>query len=352
MKKKRWFEIFSVIILIVIIYSFIMIRNLNTTRYGNVDTIFGIMSKIEILFNPTSFKNKTVCEIRVALHRLTTIYSSKPISFSNIKNVNVKTATSQVPIRIYTPNNNINLPLIIYSHGGSWISGDIDEYDNICRKLSKKTKAIVVSVNYCLAPENPFPAGLNDVYSVLLWIYRNAKSIHGNSTQICVAGDSAGANLSAVISQMARDKVGPHIISQVLIYPSTNIYELNTNSWAYFGMEYNLTKENSNKFISLYIAKLEDRKNEYASPLLTKDFKNLPNTLIITAQFDPLRDEGESYGDKLKQAGVNVRCTRYNGVTHGFVSMDRITKKSDMAINEISTYLRGQFNKNKISTFK
>lgn len=351
MKKKRGLDIFLIIFLTIVIYAFIMIKVINTTSYGNVDTIFGVMSKIEILFNPTSLKNKTVSEIRVTLHRLTTIYSSKPIYFSNIKNINIKTATSHVPVRIYTPNDSKNSPLIIYSHGGSWISGDIDEYDNICRKLSKKTKAIVVSVNYCLAPEHPFPAGLNDVYSVLQWVYSNAKDINGDTTRICVAGDSAGANLSAVISQMSRDKVGPHILTQVLIYPSTNIYELNTNSWSYFGMDYNLTRENSDKFISLYIPLLADRKNEYASPLLTKNFKGLPNTLIITAQFDPLRDEGESYGNKLKEAGVNVRSTRYNGVTHGFVSMDRITRKSDLAINEISIYLQGQFNKNRNKNF-
>ncbi|MCB2292856.1 alpha/beta hydrolase [Clostridium algoriphilum] len=352
MKKKRGFKIFSVLAVIVIVYSSIMIHNLNTTSYGKVDTLFGIMSKIQVFIYPVTFKNKTISEIRIALHKVSTIYSSNPIVFSNIKNINIKTTTSQVPVRIYTPNNSINSPIIIYSHGGSWISGTIDEYDNVCRKISKKSNAIVVSINYCLAPENPFPAGLNDVYSVLQWISKNAKSINGDSNRICVAGDSAGANLSAVVSQIARDKGGPHIISQVLIYPSTNIYELNTKSWAYFGMDYNLTRENTNKFISLYIPKLEDRKNENASPLLTKNFKNLPNALIITAQFDPLRDEGESYGNKLKEAGVDVRSTRYNGVTHGFISMDRITKKSDLAINEISTYLRGQFNKNKTSSLK
>ena len=146
----------------------------------------------------------------------------------------------------------------------AWISGTIDDYDNICRKLSKNSKAIVVSVNYRLAPENPFPAGLNDVYNVLQWVYKNAKSINGDSSLICVAGDSAGGNLSAVVSQMARDKAGPHITSLVLIYPSTNIYKLNTKSWSYFGMDYDFTRENSEKFISLYTPKLEDRKNKYA----------------------------------------------------------------------------------------
>jgi acetyl esterase len=259
--------------------------------------------------------------------------------------MDIKTDSNQVPVRIYTPDDGNEFPLIIYSHGGSWISGNIDEYDNICRKISKKSNAIVVSVNYRLAPEDPFPAGLNDVYNVLQWVYKNAESINGDASRICVVGDSAGANLSAVVSQMAREKGGPHITSQVLIYPSTNIYKLNTKSWSYFGMDYNLTRENSNKFISLYTPKLEDRKNAYASPLLAGNFRDLPDTLIITAEFDPLRDEGEDYGNKLKDAGVNVTVTRYKGVTHGFVSMEKITKKDDEALNEISTYLQKQLNK-------
>jgi len=113
-------------------------------------------------------------------------------------------------------------------------------------------------------------------------------------------------------------------------------------------MDYNLTKENSEKFISLYTPKLEDRKNKYASPLLSENFKGLPNTLLITAELDPLRDECEAYANKLKAAGVNVISTRYTGVTHGFITMDKITKKSDEAINEISTYLQNQFNKKQV----
>jgi acetyl esterase len=197
--------------------------------------------------------------------------------------MNIKLDSNQVLVRIYTPDNGDNLPLTIYAHGGSFISGSLDEYDNVCRKLSKNSNSIVVSVNYRLAPENPFPAGLNDVYNVLQWVYKNAKDINGDSSRICVAGDSAGGNISAAVSQMARDKGGPHITSLVLIYPSTNIYQLNTKSWTYFGMNYDLTKENSEKVISLYAPNLNVRKSAYASPLLSETFKDLPDTLIITA---------------------------------------------------------------------
>lgn len=346
--KKKIFLFFSVLLAIIIIGRFFIIKNLTTTSYGKLDTIFGVISKIDKYFNPNSLKEKSIYEIRIALHNATTKWNPRSISFSNIKNMDIKTEFNQVPVRIYTPDNGDNFPLIIYSHGGSFISGSIDDVDNICRKLSKDSKAIVVSVNYRLAPENPFPAGLNDIYNVLQWVYSNAKSINGDSSRICVVGDSAGGNLSAAISQMARDKVGPHIISQVLIYPSTNIYKLNTKSWSYFGMDYNLTRENSEKFISLYTPRLEDRKNEYASPFLSENFKGLPDTLIITAELDPLRDEGEDYGRKLKGAGVDVITTRYEGVAHGFISMGRITKKADNALNDISAYLLIQFNKSQI----
>lgn len=345
MKKKRMFWIFSVFVLIAIISGSLIIKSLITTSYGKLDIIFGVMTKIEKYFNPISLKGKSTYEMRAALHKDTTKWSSKPINFSNIKNMDIKTSSNQVPVRIYTPDNGNNFPLIIYSHGGSWIGGNLDDYDNICRKLSKKSKAIVVSVNYRLAPENPFPAGLNDVYNVLLWVYKNAKSINGDSSRICVAGDSAGGNLSAAVSQMARDKAGPHITSEVLIYPSTNIYKLDTKSWSYFGMNYNPTRENSEIVLSLYTPRLEDRKSNYASPLLSKNFKGLPDTLIITAEFDPLRDESEAYGNKLKDAGVDVISTRYKGVSHGFVSMDNITEKADQALNEISTYLQREFDK-------
>lgn len=352
MKNKRILWFFSAVVLVVILCGYLIIKDLTTTSYGKLDSIFGVMSKIDKYFNPISLKGKSISEVRVVLDKDATKWNSKPISFSNIKNIDIKTASNQVPVRIYTPDNGNKLPLIIYSHGGSWIAGNLDDYDNVCRKLSKYSKAIVVSVDYRLAPEDPFPAGLNDVYNVLQWVYKNAKNINGDSSQICVAGDSAGSNLSAAVSQMARDNAGPPITCQVLIYPSTNIYKLNTKSWSYFGMDYNLTKENSEKFISLYTPRLEDRKNPYASPLLSTNFKDLPNTLIITAEFDPLRDEGEAYGTKLKDAGVNVISTRYKGVTHGFITMDKITRKAAEAINEISIYLQNQFKEKKVIYLK
>jgi acetyl esterase len=284
------------------------------------------------------------------LHKKTIKFTLKPSPFVTTKNIDIKTESNDIPVRIYFPSSESNLPIIIYSHGGSWVSGNVDDYDNIARKLSKYTKAVVVSVNYRLAPEDPFPAAINDVYNILQWVYENGKNINGDPSRISVVGDSAGGNISTVVSQMARDKDGPKITSQVLIYPSTNIYELNTKSWDHFGKEFNLTQENFNKFLSLYVPNKEQRKSSYASPLLSDNLKNLPSTLIITAELDPLRDEGEAYGEKLKKSGVKVITTRYNGVSHGFVSMDSITQKADKALKEISIFLIEQFKNNKEST--
>lgn len=343
MKKKRAFWIFLVFIFITVMSSVLIINSLTKTNYGRMDIIFGVVTKVQRYFNPVSLKGKSVHEMRAALHNDAARWSSKPISFSNIKDLNIETSSNKIPVRIYTPESGNKLPVVIYSHGGGFIGGSLDDYDNLCRKLSKNSKAVVVSVDYRLAPENPFPAGLNDIYNVLQWVHKNAKVINGDPNRICVAGDSAGGNLSAAVSQLARDKSGPHISCVILIYPSTNIYELNTKSWSYFGMDYNLTKENTEKFISLYAPRPEERKSNYASPLLSMNFKGLPDTLIITAEFDPLRDEGEDYGNRLRNAGVNAVSTRYKGVTHGFVSMDNITKKADEAINEISVYLQSKF---------
>jgi len=298
---------------------------------------------LDKILNPQSVNDESIEKIRAHLNRESTKSSKQPIPFSNIKNITVEVNSEKIPVRIYTPEDGDKFPIIIYSHGGSWIAGNLDTHDNVCRKLSKNTKAIVISVDYRLAPENPFPAGLNDVYNILEWTYKNAESINGDEKQIAIAGDSAGGNLSAAVSLMAKDKNGPHITCQVLIYPSTNIYELNTASWSYFANDFNVSKEEMEKYISLYVPRKEDRKNPYVSPLLAKDFNELPHTLVITAEIDPLRDEGEAYGNKLKDIGIQAEVIRFNGVTHGFITMDKITDKADEALNQISSYLKNEF---------
>ncbi|MBI6871277.1 alpha/beta hydrolase [Clostridium aciditolerans] len=348
MKKKKGIWVFVVIVLALIIGTFFLIKRLTTTSYGKVNMKVAVMLKVNKYFNPNSIKGKPINEIREILNKDSTIWSAKPIPFSNIRNVNIDISSTKIPVRIYTPEGGSNLPIIVYLHGGFWIAGNLDTIDNVCRKLSKNTKAIVVSVDYRLAPENPFPAGVNDAYNVIQWVYKNAESINGDAKHIAVAGDSAGGNIAAAVSQMVRDKNGPHITCQVLVYPSTNLFELNSKSWSQSSNDFNISREDMEKYISLYIPKKEDRKNPYASPLLAKDFKGLPHTLIIIAEIDPLRDEGEAYAEKLKHAGDEVVVAMYKGTTHGFLTMDRISGEGDKALNQISLYLQKEFQKDKL----
>ncbi|OOM05921.1 carboxylesterase NlhH [Clostridium saccharobutylicum] len=341
MKKKS--TIILIFILTLIIAGFFIIKNLTETLDGKINTYIALNLQLDKILNPQSIDDKSIEQIRENLNKQSTKSSKQPIPFSNIKNITIEVNSEKIPIRIYTPEYEGILPVIIYSHGGTWIAGNLDTHDNVCRKLSQNTKAIVVSVDYRLAPENPFPAALNDVYNVLQWTSKNAKSINGNEKLIALAGDSSGGNLSAAVSLMSRDKNGPHITCQVLIYPSTNLYELNSQSWLYFSNRFNISKEEMEKYISLYVPQKEDLKNPYVSPLLANKFDQLPDTLVITAEIDPLRDEGEDYSKKLKDAGIQSEVIRFNGVTHGFITMDKITNKADEALNQISSYLQDEF---------
>jgi acetyl esterase len=341
MKKKG--SIIVVVIFALVITGFSIIKNLTETNDGKINTYVAVNLQLDKILNPRVINDKSIEEIRERLNRDSIKLSKESIPFSNIKNIIIEINSEKIPVRIYTPDEGEKLPIIIYSHGGSWISGNLDTHDSVCRKLSYNTKAIVISVDYRLAPENPFPAALNDVYNILQWTSQNAKSINGDEKLIAIAGDSAGGNISAAVSLMARDKKGPYITCQVLIYPSTNIEELNSQSWSYFANNFNISTEEMEKYISLYVQKKEDRKNQYVSPLFAENFKKLPDTLVITAEIDPLRDEGEAYGNKLKEAGNKVEVRRINGVTHGFITMDKITDKADEALNQIYSYLQNKF---------
>lgn len=343
MKTKSKFIVFLIILIAFI--TFFTVKNFTQTKYGRLNTYTALNLMLDRFLNPKLSKEQSIEEIRQNLNRDSSKLSKPPIPFSNIKNTFVQTNSQKIPIRIYTPEDGNSFPIIIYSHGGFWIAGNLDSHDSVCRKLSKNTNAVVISVDYSLAPEKPFPSGLNDVYTVLQWTYTNAENINGDKNRIAIAGDSAGANLSSAVSLISRNKNGLKITCQVLIYPSTNIYKLNSESWSYFANDFNISTEEMEKYISLYIPEKEDRKTPYASPLLADEFNGLPDTFVITAEIDPLRDEGEAYANKLSESGIQTKVIRINGVPHGFITMDKVTKKADEVLTQISSYLKLEFTK-------
>lgn len=232
----------------------------------------------------------------------------------------------EIPVRIFKPRYRKGLKVLIFFHGGGWVTGNIDSYTSICANMANQTGRIVVSVDYRLAPEYPFPAGLEDCYYVVKKIYMDNTLFHTKPEEIALIGDSAGANLAAVVSLMARDKGDFLPSKQILLYPST-YYDHSENSpfpsVIENGTDYILTSKRISEYMELYVNKEENRKTPYVAPLLAEDLSNQPKTLIITAEYDPLRDEGEAYGMRLKEFGNTVEIYRMQDALHGFLSLPK-----------------------------
>jgi len=246
---------------------------------------------------------------------------------------------TSLPIRIYTPAGEGPLPVLVYLHGGGWVIGDVEGYDPVCRDLCKGAGVVVVSVDYRLAPEHKFPTPVEDCYAATKWVAANAALIGGDSTRVAVGGDSAGGNLSAAVALMARDRGGPSLKFQLLVYPVTD-HNLNTGSYRANGEGYLLTKAGMDWFWNHYIGKPGDDANPYMSPLRAANLSNLPPALVITAEFDPLRDEGAAYAEKLKGAGNKIAYTDYKGAIHGFFSLGYMFKLGRDVMAEACAALR------------
>ncbi|MDD3369290.1 MAG: alpha/beta hydrolase [Lachnospiraceae bacterium] len=239
----------------------------------------------------------------------------------------------EVPTRIYlpseqhTPANGMKdntLPVLLFLHGGGWITESVDSYDRVCAALAKNTGHAVVSVGYRLAPEFPFPAGLHDCYAVAKAIYTNHFLLNTDPDHITLIGDSAGGNLAAALSLMARDKGEFMPRQQILIYPAVNYDYSEDTPYASVienGTDFLLTRQKLCQYIDLYQSSPEDLHNPYFAPLTSTDLSGQPRTLILTAQFDPLRDEGEAYGRKLLEAGCDVEMHRIKNTLHGFFAL-------------------------------
>ena len=230
----------------------------------------------------------------------------------------------QVPVRIFTLPKAAQSTVLLFFHGGGWVTGNIDSYDKICAYMTRITGCLIVSVDYRLAPEHPFPAGLEDCYAVAREIYRDPRLLGTSRQDITLIGDSAGANLAAALSLLARDR-GEFLPSrQILIYPATASRHDETSPFPSIrenGTDYLLTSKRICDYMDLYAASPKDRQSPYFAPLLAGDFSRQPSTLIITAEYDPLRDEGEAYGEMLSRFGVEVEIHRIPDALHGFLAL-------------------------------
>ena len=248
----------------------------------------------------------------------------------------------QVPVRIYTPAGSGPFPVLSWFHGGGWVLGNLETADATARHLAVGAGCVVVSVDYRLAPEAKFPVPFDDCYAATQWIVQNAASINVDPSRIAVGGDSAGGNLAAGICLAAKDRGGLPIAFQLLVYPVTAV-DFSTGSYKQNADGYLLTMDGMKWYWNHYLSSDADASNPYAAPLAAKDLSGLPPALVITAEFDPLRDEGEAYAKKLQDAGVATTATRYDGMIHGFFGMSAVLDKGAQAVAQASSALMAAF---------
>ena len=248
----------------------------------------------------------------------------------------------EIPIRIYTPGEPSG-GCILYFHGGGWVICNLDTHDAPARALANLSGAMVISVDYRLAPEAKYPAAAEDCYAATQWVSEHGAELGIDPSRIAVAGDSAGGNLAAVVAQMARERGGPPIAFQLLIYPVTDL-DFTTGSYVEHGSSEDLLSiEDMSWFWNHYLESPGQAKEPYAAPLRADDLGGLPPALVITAEYDVLRDEGEAYARRLWSAGVATQLSRYDGVVHGFFNMAPILDKATAAQQEAGAAIRAAF---------
>ncbi len=267
-----------------------------------------------------------------------------PQQVANIENRTIPGLAGEIPVRIYTPEGTAPFPALVYFHGGGWVIGELDVVDVPCRALANQAGCVVVSVDYRMAPEHKFPAAVNDCYAATKWVADHGAEIGVDPKRIAVGGDSAGGNLAAVVSLMARDRGGPNLVYQVLIYPVTDA-TISTKSYEENADGYLLTKDGMVWFFNHYMNEDTNRKDPLLSPHWAENHKDLPPAIVITGGFDPLRDEGDAYAAKLKDAGNSVQHSHYPDMIHGFFWLGGVlTTHYQKALDEITAELRTAFN--------
>ncbi|WP_249978054.1 alpha/beta hydrolase [Vreelandella olivaria] len=225
----------------------------------------------------------------------------------------------EIPTRLYLPAHaaTTDLPVIVFVHGGGFVAGDLDSYDPLMTALANRVQAAVLSVDYRLAPETPFPGGLEDVYAVVAWASVNAPSFGGDGTRLAVSGDSAGGNIAAATSMLARDRDGPKIAAQLLMYPTLS-NKMDTDSWNELGDTYFPTREINSRVIEAYVPEGTSHYDPLVAPLWG-DHHDLPPTLIIVGSLDPLLDEARDYVAALNNVGGEAKVVVYEGAEHAFL---------------------------------
>lgn len=281
-------------------------------------------------------------QARAAFDKMMASIPPSEAVMENIRDITIAGPGGDIALRVYRPRGDGPFPTLMYFHGGGWYIGNIDGYDSLCREFSARVGCITVSVEYRLAPEHKFPAASDDCLAATRWAAANIHEVGGDPARIAVAGDSAGGNLAAVTALRLRDEGGSALAAQLLIYPVTDHPDAGHPSMTENADGYLLTRGDMDSFSSLYLRSVEDRDDARAHPLRASFHGDLPATFIISAEYDPLRDEGEAYGRALAAAGVPVRISRYDGTIHGAIAFYPIFKSGLVMLQDSCNWLREQ----------
>ncbi len=281
---------------------------------------------------PWQFKASQIPELRRILE--TTYRSESTVKMEKTEEIDIKLEYANLKARMYTPFNSSD-GLIIYFHGGGFIFDSIDSHDDVCRLISDISKCRVLSVGYRLAPEFRFPSAVMDAYNSFLWVLENAEKLNINRNRIAIMGDSSGGNLCGAASLMLRDNGKPLPAMQILVYPFVGL-DQSSFSMREYSKGYRLDRETLLWIADLYLSSREDFISPYFSLFTTDSFRGVEDTLIVTGEYDPLRDMGESLADRMTKDGVNVTCIRALGMVHGFVSFTSISPAAKNIMEMIS----------------
>lgn len=271
--------------------------------------------------------------------------STAPERVGSVVNRTIPSGGASIPIRIYTPAGEGPFPVVVYYHGGGWVIADLDTYDASPRALSNLANAVVVSSHYRQAPEHKFPAAHEDAFAAYRWVLTNARSLKGDSSKVAVAGESAGGNLAASVSMMARDSGAQMPVYQVLVYPIAG-FDTNTPSYRENATAKPLNRAMMQWFFKQYLRTPEDGKNPLID-LVNADLKGLPPATLITAEIDPLRSEGKALADAMRGAGSDVDYRNYEGSTHEFFGMSAVVGDAKAAQQQASAGLKKGFGLNR-----
>ncbi|MFN8037172.1 MAG: alpha/beta hydrolase [Acidimicrobiia bacterium] len=297
--------------------------------HPQAEALLGAMNELPLRIEPDT----TVGEIRSAINELLTA-AEPTVDLAHVEDRMIPGPHGDIPIRVYRPAVDRDLPVLVYYHGGGWVIGNVDTHDGVTRELANRVGCVVVSVDYRLAPEHPFPVPVDDCFFALEWVHAHAAELGADPERIAVGGDSAGGNLTAVVSLLARDAGGPPLVYQLMIYPVTD-YEFDSESMRENAVGYFLEVEGMQWFYDHYLEGDVERAADWrVSPMRAANLRGLPPAMVITAEFDPLRDQGEAYANRLREAGNSVVSTRYGGMFHGFFGMQAFMEPAEIALDE------------------